>query len=356
MIRLGYVDCAACHISPQGGGLLTLYGKGIDQAQSLRAGEYRPSERPSLRALNLRGRVTQDFRVVVREQAASIMSGSPFSQFTPRLMYRNATEIGKGFRVAATVTGETASTPRPSLRYDPPARASAIFVNTALLHYPSGHRFEIAAGRDHLPTGVNVSDRGAMFKARNRLGYYDAPTQVKAFVAGTRYHLTPFVYGAGGNDGAGESESGAGTLAEVDLFGRQKTVAGVTLLRGVAANGTRRTIGAYARLGFGRWGVLAEHDVTDRTRTLSATDSFRQRTTFAQVFWAAREWLVASAVGERLHVDLPFAERQAAASLELAARFLSQMTVVVSGKVQRDLLARTQSKSIVVQLAVKTVN
>jgi hypothetical protein len=35
---------------------------------------------------------------------------------------------------------------------------------------------------------------------------------------------------------------------------------------------------------------------------------------------------------------------------------MSQMTVVVSGKVQRDLLGRTRSKSIVVQLAVKTMN
>jgi hypothetical protein len=35
MIRLGYTDCATCHISPQGGGLLTAYGKGIDAAQSL---------------------------------------------------------------------------------------------------------------------------------------------------------------------------------------------------------------------------------------------------------------------------------------------------------------------------------
>ena len=356
MIRLGYIDCAACHISPQGGGLLNPYGKGIDQSQSLRAGEYRPSERPLLRALNLGGRVTQDFRAVVREQAASILGGSPVAQFTPRLMYRNVTQIGKGLRVSGTVTGETASTLRPPLGYDPAPRASAIFVNTALVHYRAGNRFEIAAGRDRLPSGINVPDLSAMIKARNRLGYYDAPTQVKAFFAGARYHVTPFVYAAGGNEQPGEGESGAGTLAEVDLFGRQKTVAGVTLRRGVATNGTRHAFGAYTRLGFGRWGILAEHDVTQRARIVPARDSFRQRTTFAQVFWAAREWLVASAVGERVHVDLPFAERQTAASLELAARFMSQMTVVVSGKVQRNLLTGTQSKSVIIQLALKTVD
>ena len=31
MIRLGYSECTACHISPQGGGLLNPYGRGIDR-------------------------------------------------------------------------------------------------------------------------------------------------------------------------------------------------------------------------------------------------------------------------------------------------------------------------------------
>ena len=35
--------------------------------------------------------------------------------------------------------------------------------------------------------------------------------------------------------------------------------------------------GAYARLGFGKWGILAEHDVTDRTRNVPDSVSFRQR-------------------------------------------------------------------------------
>ncbi len=39
MIRLGYTSCATCHVSPQGGGVLTRYGRGIDYAQTIRAGE-----------------------------------------------------------------------------------------------------------------------------------------------------------------------------------------------------------------------------------------------------------------------------------------------------------------------------
>ena len=44
MIRLGYSDCATCHVSPQGGGMLTTYGKGVDEAQSLRRQEVHPAE------------------------------------------------------------------------------------------------------------------------------------------------------------------------------------------------------------------------------------------------------------------------------------------------------------------------
>ena len=47
MIRLGYTSCATCHVSPQGGGVLTRYGRGIDYAQTIRAGEPPDAELPS---------------------------------------------------------------------------------------------------------------------------------------------------------------------------------------------------------------------------------------------------------------------------------------------------------------------
>ena len=65
MIRLGYSECSACHISPQGGGPLNAYGRGVDRAQSLRGGEYVPAATDSLwRALSFGGRTSQDLRTV----------------------------------------------------------------------------------------------------------------------------------------------------------------------------------------------------------------------------------------------------------------------------------------------------
>ena len=210
-------------------------------------------------------------------------------------------------------------------------------------------------GRDQLPSGINLPDLGLFTKARNRMGYYDVPTQVKMFVTGKRYQVAPFVYAPGGNDPTGEGEKGAGTLAEFDLLGKGRTVVGVSVARGVAGNGDRRMIGVYTRLGFGSWGILAEHDLTDRTRPAGQLTPFRQQATYGQVFWAMREWLVASAIGERLTVQQPFNDTLAAGRLELSARLTSGISLSASTRVQRSLLTRQVSTSFMLQATLKTV-
>jgi hypothetical protein len=298
--------------------------------------------------------MTQDVRTVIQEQETFTNNKPAANLFRPRLMYRNVTELGRGFRVSGIVTAESEHVLRPALGYDPPAGTSSLFVGTALLHYRIGGAAEIAVGRDQLPTGINIPDQGVAIKARNRLGYYDVATQVKLFVTGKRYQVAPFLYAPGGNDRSGEAEKGGGALAEFDLVGKGRTVVGATAAHGVADNGSRNMMGAYARLGFGSWGILAEHDVTDRTRSaLSAP--FRQQATYGQLFWAMREWLVASAIGERLTVQQPFAERLAAGRLELSARLTSGTSVGVSAKVQRSLLTNVTSTSVMLQAAFKTV-
>jgi hypothetical protein len=51
-ISLGYADCASCHLSPQGAGLLTAHGAAVEEARSLRvrenSAERHPARRPML--------------------------------------------------------------------------------------------------------------------------------------------------------------------------------------------------------------------------------------------------------------------------------------------------------------------
>lgn len=356
MIRLGYANCAACHLAPQGGGPLNEYGRGIDEAQSLRAKEYRLSQNPLAFVKFGKGSMLEDLRAVFVDQGIWASHQPGTNSFRPRLMYRNVTDFGNGIRLAGVVSAESEFVPRPALRYDPPIAPPNLIVNTALVHYRASKTLEFAGGKDQLPTGLNIPDLATFAKARNRLGYYDAPVQVKAFVGGGRYQVMPFAYAPGGYEPAGESESGVGTLAEYDVFGKGRTVVGASLLRGSADNGGRHMIGVYTRLGFGQWGIMAEHDVTDRTRTalVLAVDSFRQHTSYAQVFWAVREWLVVSAIGEKLSVEQPFLDRQAAGKFEVAARLSNQAAVTVSARLVRNQVAQTWGKSITVQVAVKT--
>ena len=353
MVRLGYPNCAACHISPQGSGLLNLYGRSIDQAQSLMGGEYQPSQAPWSLWVNWNGRITQDLRTIVQQQDVST-DGKPGAQlFRSRFMYRNATALGRGFRVTATVTGENTSVLRPALAYDPPANAYRVFVNTALLSYHASNKLELAAGRDQLPTGINITDLGTFIRGRNHLGYYDAPTQAKAYWSGKRHLVTPYVYGPGGNERTGQHESGGGLLAEFDVLGQRRTIAGVNLLRGTSTREERRLFGPYARLGFGRWGILAEHDIVDRT---VANVVFRQQSSYGQLFWAVREWLAPSLIVERLYVNKPYLERLNAAKIELAARLTPQISVSAGPRIQRDENTGRIQKSVVFQVTVKTVH
>ena len=295
MIRLGYPNCVSCHITPQGGGLLNSYGRGIDKAQSLLGGEYVPLDSDWFTTLNWNGRITQDFRTIIQQQDTSTTDRPGTQLFRSRILYRNATELGNGFRFTATLTGENQGVLRPPLAYDAPARESQLFVNTALLSYRV-KAFEIAAGRDQLPTGINITDLSAFIKSRNHLGYYDAPTQLKATWWGRRYQVSSYAFGPGGNEAAGHHESGGGLLAEVDLSGNRRTVVGINVLRGTASLEDRTQFGPYARLGFGKWGILAEHDFTARNWKAAAPVSFGQTTSYGQLFWAAREWLVPSLI------------------------------------------------------------
>src|SRR6266568_3497263 len=114
MVRLGYVNCAACHISPQGGGLLNAYGRSIDEAQSLRAGEYQPSQSSWIDTLDWGGRITQDVRVIMQEQATSTTNQQGTDLLRNRFMYRNATELGRGWRFSFVGTGENVNVLRPT--------------------------------------------------------------------------------------------------------------------------------------------------------------------------------------------------------------------------------------------------
>ena len=82
--------------------------------------------------------------------------------------------------------------------------------------------------------------------------------------------------------------------------------------------------------------------------------AFRQNASYAQVFWAAREWLVAGVSGERLTVQSPYRERLVGGGFQLTSRLTPQFTLAISTRIQHNQLNGRTSPAFTLQLAMKT--
>jgi len=357
MIRLGYPTCVSCHFNPQGGGMLNEYGKGIDEAQSLRGGEYQPNPNKFVKAISWGGRIDQDMKGVLSLQLSHTTGGPTTAIDRYRLSYRNVTRLAKSVRVSAVIDGETESANRKPTDYDPVNPSRSFAVRSALVEFLPKEGIDLVAGLDALPTGLNIPDQTTFIKARNRLSYYDTHPMTKAFFWGKRWQVIPYVFSPNINASAGARENGGGMLAEYDLLGQGRTVVGISELRGSDSRGHRNVASAYARLGFGKWGVLAEHDLTDRDLETAVTNvRFRQHTTYAQVFLYPREWLSVSGIVERLSVAQPYEERVWAYKGDLAMRLSANWSIGARSGIQRNALTGEVSPVMSVQLAAKWVN
>jgi hypothetical protein len=191
MIRLGYHDCATCHTSPQGGGLLTTYGKGIDRAQSLRADESTPADTSQRRFL-------YDVRLFASSAVADpLRTAVPSSHTTGfRLMMRSSVRINDRQRMSYSVGVET---PALATSRAPNANSDAtVAVPKALWEYQATTALTLAIGRDEMPSGIGLPDPLTFMRKANDAGNTAYPTQVKVFLSGRRLQVTPYAFGPGG--------------------------------------------------------------------------------------------------------------------------------------------------------------
>src|SRR5262249_30381917 len=248
MIRLGYSTCATCHVSPQGGGLLTVYGQGVEGALSLRTHEYETRE-------DQEGpRVLYDIRALA---VGNWTSAAPPSSFQALFLGSVKASAHQRLTYTVSVTNPTLTTATGG------GGAATVDAPTLVWQYRPVDGFELMVGRDALPAGVQSPDPLTFIRTSTDPGSSAYPTQIKAFWWNKRLQVTPYAFGPAGNEAAENHEWGGGGVAGVAGW-KQRAVIGVSNVEARGSTFDRRSVGMYTRLGFGKWAVLAEHQVIGR--------------------------------------------------------------------------------------------
>jgi hypothetical protein len=343
MVRLGYSRCSACHLAPQGAGLLTDYGKGIDEAQSLRAAEDHVPDEALERVLRYDVRLLTSGFVTTAAPSGS----RPASPSWLRSYFRNAVGIGARNRLASSVLLEA-----PAGRVDRFWSGEPVLDLAVAWEYTPSDHFTFAVARDRLPRGVELGETRTILQEGWTQERF--PTQLKAFFNSERFQATTYAYGPGSDDALDADARGAGGLAEVHLFSHHLILGG-SYRHALSTTATRRTVGSYVRFGVGRWGILAEHEFTNRDWAEGLTRSDRRYAGYTQVFAAPWEWLVTSMIGE--HSVEPGASHPRIFRWrpEVQARLTPNVTVTASAR--NDVIAASggTSRIYLLQVSLKTV-
>ena len=342
MISYRYTHCATCHMSPQGGSVLTEYGRSVDQAQSFQGGEYKPEETLSLQAINAKGRINHEIRAWLK-----VNSTTGLGQSDLRLRYMNATKVTKRNRISlevgveaqkssahaaadASAGGDGGSHHHGSAASGAPAEGSwqeklqGITLQKLAWSFRAYDGLEIAVGRDQIPGGVHSPSHS----------HHQFPTQVKAFLWTEDFQIVPYVFGPGGDESPEDFEFGAGVLGEIYLWDRW--VVGANLSHGEKQDSRRFKVGAFSRLGFTHWGLLYQQELT--SNRLKIIDDFHVETddylspgleSFVQLYWSPREWVILSTFLESTNQLNSFSTGQRKLGADLEVRLNSNLALAL---------------------------
>ena len=274
-IRLGYENCATCHISPQGGGLLTTYGKGIDAAQNLKPQDLGETDIASdagrWLAYDLRLSLSLD-----REPPAATGYG-----------FNTSVRSAIGFKSHRLVYA--ASVASPTLTRERTSGAVSIRMSKFFWLFQPKDNLSLTVGRDDLPTG-NGSGSLSFSRRTTTPNATSTPTQAKLFWWNDRWQVTTYAFGPDGNETSPRFEAyGIGGIIGADVW-KDRAVVGISTRASRADVYDRRAASAFLRLGLTKnFGVLLEHEITDRTTDRGA--NFTHLAGHSEVFWVPFDWL-----------------------------------------------------------------
>ncbi len=353
MISFEYPNCYSCHVAVQGRGLLNARGRGIDIEQSyseldataaLLGALVNPEFNDGSWDGNF-GPVLADF--VATGRYTHLLDGSKDDN-TLAALYRQIIFFGSDKKVRINTELGFRDSGLNDLQLGPSITAlggDPFFLKKLTLdwrfHSKTGGGSELSIGRDYLPLGLQIDDPSAYILSLNRNGVYDYPLQAKYFMWRRKWLAAITAFAPSFDEQiCSTREYGAGTMFEYSP--NDKLVIGIQSLAGFAEQADRYRVGPYVRWGLSKkWTLLAETDFTHFSGTNASHDSGNQITSFLQLFYHHREWLVSSLTLNHAHSELLYAGKELfSGRYLLSARISRNLTfglTFTAGDSQRNL-------------------
>ena len=291
MVRHGYPNCISCHVSPNGGGLLTQYGRGLsrevlstwgsESEVSFLYGKITPPE-----WLNLGG----DFRAV-----QTYMNSPALEQAKLIFMQADiaAAASYKKFQLVASLGRQEPSTSNLS--------GGTIISRQHYLNFRPTDELSFRAGKFQSAFGINTAEH--IISIKRGLQWDEGSETYNVEAAWLSQDTDLFVTAILGRPDASNLnlESGLAVRASVSLAEKHKV--GASYYYGSGPRGNRHVLGPYAILGFSpRFFVLGELDF--QKNTLSSGISRWGLVSYLKVDYEFLQGLHGYLTGEILKADL----------------------------------------------------
>lgn len=269
-IRLGYSSCTGCHVSAQGGGLLTGYGKGIASTQAMIDSDPEEDESPRRYVQAFQARV---MRYQTEEETRT---------FPMQMDYLAQYKMQEKFWLEGVLA--VAPKPKDEAPEDQKSPYQRIYARQLgvswQLQAKGVSEDRVSAGIGQLPMGLGLVDHTAYVRGENRQFVTDNPISLRYYRARQAHYGQIFAYLPNPQEEKGNKEKGGGG----QWFYRpiSHVAVGVQGLYGESDSVLRRQSGLLLKAGTGRVAYLAELDRTWR-QVKSDQSEFRQWAWYQQL-------------------------------------------------------------------------